>query len=100
MFVFATKDCSGSQVPQQLSQLLFLSTQMTTFLSHIQPSPPSSVNGSSLEWSPDRIKALFNDECYRASSCAAISLNSCFNGLFDSHFTPEDKTIVFIISFL
>jgi hypothetical protein len=33
---------------------------MTTFLSTIQPSPPSSIDGSSLERSPDRIEALFN----------------------------------------
>src|SRR5579872_3369548 len=32
---------------------------MTTTLSTIQPSPPSSVDGSSLERSPDRIEALF-----------------------------------------
>src|SRR5579872_5886048 len=34
---------------------------MTTTLSTIQPSPPSSIDGSSLERSPDRIEALFNE---------------------------------------
>src|SRR5579872_7364297 len=34
---------------------------MTTFLSTIQPSPPSSIDGSSLKRLPDRIEALFSD---------------------------------------
>ena len=35
---------------------------MPSYLSKIQPSPPSSMDGSSLQWSPDHIEALFNDE--------------------------------------
>jgi hypothetical protein len=34
---------------------------MTTVLSTVQPSPPSSIDGSSLERSLDRIETLFSD---------------------------------------
>jgi hypothetical protein len=47
---------------------------MTTFLAHIQLSPPSSVDGSSLEQSLDCIKALFQDESTAVQQWLGVSL--------------------------